>query len=137
MRHQNSRKMIGKASKRLSNTSIIQSTRICISLNFHAHLLLRRLKSSLTASYFLSRVPYMMLMDSLGPPSALSSSWCCRRSSDISLRSSSRNLENFPMKYFESPSEKEFYRLRLRVSWSRRWFSMTTSLYRVRRFSAS
>ena len=104
---------------------------------FQPHLLLRRLKSSLTASYFLSKVPYMMLMDSLGPPSALRSSWCWRRSSDISLRSSSRNLENFPMKYFGTPSEKESHRLRLRVSWSSRWFSMTTSLYRVRRFSAS
>ena len=58
----------------------------------YSYLLLRRLKSSLTASYFLSRVPYMMLIDSLGPLSALSSSWCWRRSSDISFRSSSRNL---------------------------------------------
>ena len=41
---------------------------------YHSNLLLKRLKSSLTASYFLSRVPYMMLMDSLGPLSALSSS---------------------------------------------------------------
>ena len=32
------------------------------------YLVLRRLKSSLTVSYFLRSVPYIILIDSLGPP---------------------------------------------------------------------